>query len=228
MSVQPATTVARARNRRGEGALLRDEIVAAAVALLDETGDETSVTLRAVARRAGIAAPSIYRHFADQPGIMLAVVQQAFDELSADLRGGLAAAGDDPRARLFAVCTGYLEFARNHPGRYRTMFGGLWMPDLETSSLTEADLQALGDDVMGLLTDALDGCVAAGIATTTDLSADAVALWVGLHGLAHQQSVTVSFPWPSDIDERLIVALAHLTHDQGVSNCHIEPTVEPV
>ncbi|MDT7610426.1 MAG: hypothetical protein QOG96_4929, partial [Pseudonocardiales bacterium] len=59
----------------------------------------------------------------------------------------------------------------------------------------------------------LGECVAAGIATTTDLSADAVALWLGLHGLAHQQSVTVSFPWPPDITERLVVALAHLTDD---------------
>jgi AcrR family transcriptional regulator len=214
MSVEPA---ARVRNRRGEGARLRDEIVAAAVALLDETGDEKSVTLRAVARRAGIAAPSIYRHFADQPGIMLAVVQQAFDEFNAELRDALAAAGDDPRSRLFAVCTGYLEYARRHPGRYRTMFGGLWMPDLEASSLTEADLHALGEESLGLIAGVLEGCVAAGIATTTDLSADAVALWVALHGLAHEQSVTVSFPWPPDIAERLIVALAHLTESPSQS-----------
>lgn len=211
MPEQPATTTTRTRNRRGEGSRLRDEIVAGAVALLDETGDETSVTLRAVARRVGISAPSIYRHFADQPSIMLAVVEQAFDELEVELRGAWEAAGNDPRARLFAVCTGYLEFARKRPGRYRTMFGGLWMPDLEASSLTEADMQALGQGSMRLLADVLDDCVAAGIATSTDLSADAVALWVGLHGLAHQQSVTVSFPWPADITERLVVALAHLT-----------------
>lgn len=210
MSSEPMTAT-RTRNRRGEGAQLRDDIVTAAVALLDETGDESSVTLRAVARRVGIAAPSIYRHFADQPSIMLAVVQQAFDELNAELYGALAAAGDDPRTRLFAVCTRYLEFARRHPGRYRTMFGGLWMPDLEASSLTEADLHALGQVSMDVLVEVLGGCVAAGIATTTDVSADAVALWVGLHGLAHQQSVTVSFPWPADIAERLVVALAHLT-----------------
>jgi AcrR family transcriptional regulator len=211
MPEQPATTATRTRNRRGEGSRLRDEIVSGAVALLDETGDETSVTLRAVARRVGISAPSIYRHFADQPSIMLAVVEQAFDELEAELRGAREAAGNDPRARLFAVCTGYLEFARKRPGRYRTMFGGLWMPDLEASSLTEADMQALGQGSMRLLAEVLRDCVAAGIATSTDLSADAVALWVGLHGLAHQQSVTVSFPWPADIAERLVVALAHLT-----------------
>lgn len=211
MPEESTAAAPRSRNRRGEGGRLRDDIVAAAVALLDENGDEAAVTLRAVARRVGIAAPSIYRHFADQPGIMLAVVQQAFDELNAELRGALDAAGSDPRERLFAVCTGYLEFARQHPGRYRTMFGGLWMPDLEASSLTEADLHALGSGTLGLVVDALDECVAAGIATTTDLSADAVALWLGLHGLAHQQSVTVSFPWPPDIAERLIVSLAHLT-----------------
>jgi AcrR family transcriptional regulator len=200
----------RVRNRRGEGARLRDEIVAGAVALLDETGDQTSVTLRAVARKVGISAPSIYRHFADQPSIMLAVVQQAFDELEAELRRARDSAGGDPRARLFATCTGYLEFARTHPGRYRTMFGGLWMPDLETSSLTEADMHALGEGSLQLLAHVLRDCVTAGIATSTDPSADAIALWVGLHGLAHQQSVTVSFPWPVDITERLVLALAHL------------------
>jgi len=213
MSDEPAATATRERNRRGEGARLRDEIVAGAAEVLDETGDESSVTLRAVARRVGIAPPSIYRHFADQPSIMLAVVQRAFGELEAELRAELEAAGADPRARLFALCLGYLTYARTHPGRYRTMFGGLWMPDLEASSLTEADMHALGEPSLRLLADALGDCVAAGIATTTDLSADAVALWVGLHGLAHQQSVTVSFPWPPDITERLVVALAHLTDD---------------
>ncbi|WNV85786.1 TetR/AcrR family transcriptional regulator [Umezawaea sp. Da 62-37] len=205
-----SSTPTRARNRRGEGARLRDDIVAAAVELLDETGDETAVTLRAVARRVGIAAPSIYRHFPDQPMIMLAVVRQAFEELDEQLRAAVAAAGDDPRGRLFAIGHAYLEFAQRHPGRYRTMFGGLWMPDLDKTALTEADLAALGDATMKLTADALGACVAAGIATSDDLTADAVALWLGLHGLAHQRAVTVAFPWPVDIAERIITALAHL------------------
>ncbi|MEV0620610.1 TetR/AcrR family transcriptional regulator [Nonomuraea sp. NPDC050404] len=201
---------ARTRNRRGEGARLRDEIVAAAVELLDETGDESAISLRSVARRAGIAPPSIYRHFPDQPTIMLAVVQQAFAELEAKLRLALDDADDGPRARLFAVCEGYLDFAKQHPERYRTMFGGLWMPALEETSLTEADMAALGSECMALLREVLDGCLAAGLATSTDPAADTVALWLGLHGLAHQRAVTVAFPWPPDIAQRLITTLAHI------------------
>lgn len=50
---------ARQRNRRGEGAHLRDEIIAGASAILERTGSEENLTLRAVAREVGIAAPSI-------------------------------------------------------------------------------------------------------------------------------------------------------------------------
>ncbi|MFJ5924032.1 TetR/AcrR family transcriptional regulator [Kitasatospora sp. NPDC092948] len=201
---------ARTRNPRGEGGRLRDDIMAAAAELLDESGDESSVTLRAIARRAGVAAPSIYRHFPDQPSIMLAVVQQAFAMFEAELRSAQEAAGSDAGERLFAFCHAYLDFADQHPGRYRTMFGGAWMPNLGSSSVTEGDVSALGRESLTLLADTLGDCVRAGCATSSDPVADAVALWLGLHGLAHQRLVTVAFPWPTDIAERLITTLAHL------------------
>ncbi|MEU9891436.1 TetR/AcrR family transcriptional regulator [Sphaerisporangium sp. NPDC051011] len=203
----PRTT--RARNRRGEGGRLRDEIITAAMELLEESGDERTVTLRSIARRIGISAPSIYPHFPDQPAIMLAVVRQAFEELDRQLRTAGAHVGDDPRQRLHAVCHAYLDFARNHPERYRTMFGGLWMPTLG-DTLTEKDLTTLGSASLRLLAETLDDCAAAGVADSTDPPSDAIALWLGLHGLAHQRAVTRVFPWPNDIAERLITALAHL------------------
>ncbi|QHY96760.1 Nucleoid occlusion factor SlmA [Streptomyces sp. S4.7] len=200
----------RARNRRGEGGRLREDIIAAAVELLDEAGDEHAITLRSVARRVGIAAPSIYRHFPDQPAIMLAVVQGEFAGLRNSLLSSVEKAGDDPRRRMYAVCEAYLEFARIHPERYRTMFGGLWMPDLDDSSLTKEDLASLGDESMRILVDTLGECAAAGQSTSTDPSSDAVALWLGLHGLAHQRAVAESFPWPPDIADRIITTLARL------------------
>lgn len=211
MGDDTSATRVRVRNRRGEGDRLRHEIVAAAVDLLDETGDESAITLRSVARRVGIAAPSIYRHFPDQPAIVLAVVRSAFTELDEQLRTAVDTAGDAPRERLIALCRSYLEFALAHPGRYRTMFGGVWVPGLNESSVTGEDVGTLGRASMRRLTEALQGCVTAGCATSTDVSADAVALWLGLHGLAHQRAAAPSFPWPPDIAERVITTLAHFT-----------------
>ncbi|GAA5046700.1 TetR/AcrR family transcriptional regulator [Nocardia callitridis] len=201
----------RTRNPRGEGGRLRGEIVAAAVALLDEAGEPSGITLRSVARRAGIAAPSIYRHFPDQPAIMLALVRKTFTELDDRLAAAMDAAGDNPKQRLLAVCHSYLEFAQTHPGRYRTMFAGLWIPELGDSSVTEEDMATLGDKTLGLLAGALIDCVTAGYATSTDPGTDTVALWLGLHGFAHQRAVAPSFQWPPDIADRIITALAHFT-----------------
>ncbi|WP_211304272.1 TetR/AcrR family transcriptional regulator [Umezawaea tangerina] len=189
--------------------MLRAEILAVATALLDAGGDPRAVTLRAVARGVGIAAPSIYPHFLDQSAIVLAVVQQAFAELCEWLRSAVDAAGEDPRTRLHALCRAYLDFARTHPERYRLMFGGAWMPAAD-SGITPDQLAELGAGTLRLVADAMTACVDAGCCTSEDPDADAVALWVGLHGLAHQRAIATSFPWPADITERLAVPLSHL------------------
>lgn len=176
----------RRRNRRGEGGQLRSEILVAATELLDVGG--RPATLRAVARRVGIAAPSIYRHFPDQQALLLAVEQRSAADLVDRLH---AAADDDPRQRLIALCRTYLDFAEHHPERYRAMVG---VPAAAAELLTEC----------------LTACVAAGLSTSTDPGADAIALGVGLHGLAHQRTATRMFPWPADIAQRLTDPLARL------------------
>ena len=90
---------ARKPYRRGEGGKLRADILAAAAALIEETGSEQSVTLREIARRIGIAAPSIYEHFPSREAIVYAVI----DDLASQLRAAVAQAQDsqpDPLGRL--------------------------------------------------------------------------------------------------------------------------------
>jgi len=205
--------VDRVKNPRGEGGRLRAEILRAATELLDETGQEQSVTLRAVARRIGIAAPSIYGHFPNREAILFAVVAQAFAELTEALHAARAAAGADPRARLTAVTGAYLDFARHRPRRYRVMFGGVWdvTDAVRAAAVTEADAADLGRDAFTVVTDTLRECITAGVSTSTDPDGDAVALWVALHGLAHQQAVVPHFPWPPDLAARLVERVALLT-----------------
>ena len=206
------TTDPRPRNRRGDGRRLRGDILAAAAQLLDETGDEQAVTLRAVARRVGIAAPSIYSHFPDRQAILLAIVRDAFAELAAQLTDAEAVAAADPVSRLRAICAAYLHFAAARPQRYRIMFGGLWSAAdaLQDAALTPADAAELGQEALRVLAGSLAACVEADRSTSTNPYADAVALWLGLHGLAHQRALATSFPWPADVTDRLIDPLARL------------------
>ncbi|WP_284747897.1 TetR/AcrR family transcriptional regulator [Amycolatopsis sp. RTGN1] len=192
------TAPRRARNPRGEGGRLREQIVSAAIDLLDDGGGERAVTLRAVARRIGIAPPSIYAHFPDRPALLLAVARRGFADLAGRLRS-TAAAVEEPRQRLHAVCRTYLEYARHHPQRYHALFGDHWSTQ--------------GAEAMRILTDSLTACTASGDALSEDPATDAIVLWLGLHGLAHQRIVASSYPWPTDITRRLTVPLAHLVEN---------------
>ena len=206
----------RTRNRRGEGGRLREDILRAAAELLDETGQQESVTLRAVARRVGIAAPSIYGHFADREWILLAVVQQAFGELSEQLRDSAQSADStDPVDRLRAVSAAYLAFAQRRPQRYRVMFGGLYdvTGAVDRATVSPAEANALGQDALAVIVDALRECVDAGRSSSTDPGGDAITLWVALHGLAHQRAVIPHFPWPDDIADRIMERVALLDTD---------------
>lgn len=202
--------VPRARNRRGEGAQLRGDILRAAQHLLDEAGGQ-AVTLRAVARRAGISAPSIYPHFSDPDAILFALAQDAFAALEQELRRAQEASGD-ATGRLRATCTAYLDFARTWPHRYRVMFGAVWDAREARERFPERseELARLGTGSFAVLVDALAACVAAGGSTSVDPFADATALWVGLHGLAQLRAAAPLFPWPPHLEDRLVTQLARL------------------
>ena len=161
------TTTQRPRNRRGQGERLRGEIVAAAATLLER---HEAVTLRAVARQAGIAAPSIYRHFADRDAVVQGLADAAGAALLGVVRDGLAVDGD-AATRLRAACDAYLAGAARQPEHYRV--------------LAERMRTAAGDaGVVPLLVAAVEDCVDEGSSTSTDPAGDGRALAVALHGLA--------------------------------------------
>jgi len=112
----------RSRNPRGEGGRLREELIAAAAEMISESGDASQLTLRGVARRVGVAAPSIYRHF------------PALDDLK-------RAAG------LLAGCRAYCRFALSNPGVYRFMFGEHAPGRERRSGVGDAALAALAGSI---------------------------------------------------------------------------------
>ncbi len=203
----------RTPNRRGEGTRLRGDIVAAARRLLENSGNEDALSLRAVAREAGIAAPSIYGHFADREQILDAVVGEVFGELEAAVRAAVDAE-PDPVRRLESVCHAYLDFAADQPAGYRVLFGRSRGPVAEEEPREMSDLGGAG--AFGVLVEVVAAVRAghsaptgaAGGRVTPAVSTDATALWVALHGYAALRASVPVFPWPEDLLSVLLHRLA--------------------
>src|SRR5262245_55034044 len=96
---------------------LRATILKAAGKLLEKEG-LNALSLREVARRAGVSHNAPYRHFPDRDRLLAALAEEGFAELGRAL-GEAGKRG--PRERGEA----YVRFALTHPQRFRLMFGGV-------------------------------------------------------------------------------------------------------
>jgi AcrR family transcriptional regulator len=164
----------RQRNARGQGGRLRSEIVEASRRLIDDGVD--TLTLRAVAREAGIAGPSIYDHFANVDAIRDEVIRLCFDELieRLSIAGG---ADGDAEARLHAICTAYVAYGEEYPHRYALLYR--FVRTRERNAATGHG----GPRALQILVDSIADCAAAGLSSSTNPYDDAVAVWACIHGL---------------------------------------------
>jgi AcrR family transcriptional regulator len=207
VSTQIAPAQRRPRNPRGEGTRLRQDILDATSEILETTGSEEAVTLRAIARAVGIAAPSIYAHFPDREAILDQLCSDGFAELRATLEAAIVPFSD-PVDRLFAGCRAYLRYSAEHPRRYRALFD---FPEVRTRQ-RPVDLASMAEGLAALnvLVEGIADCARAGRSASKDHFADAVAVWVALHGLATLLAdSSPSFPWP-DQDELVTAIVGRL------------------
>jgi AcrR family transcriptional regulator len=167
----------RARNPWGQGERLRTEILEAASRMLGELGSEEALTLRAVAREVGIAAPSIYRHFANKAELVRAVLAREYEELARRM-GEAEAAVDppEPMAGLRAQLHAYCRFAMENPGHYRLMFG------IRQSPMPASSPRHPVWVVLDSLEAALRRCQEAGHRLRLALDKSVTTLFVGVHG----------------------------------------------
>src|SRR5215468_2482958 len=99
---------------------LRDELIKACVALIEVEGIG-AVSLRRVAREAGVSPGAPYHHFPDRAALLAALSDRGFALLAQDLTAARATA-DKPVAALSAMAHAYVGFARSRPAYFRLMF----------------------------------------------------------------------------------------------------------
>jgi AcrR family transcriptional regulator len=129
------------------GALRRALIDAASE--LAEDRRLSTVSLRAVARRAGVSPAAPYHYFADQAALWAAVAEAGFDLLDAALSAALASGPGDDVERLAALMSSYVRFALDRPQQFRLMFG------LSQGQETSASLRGAATRVFERVTEAV-------------------------------------------------------------------------
>jgi AcrR family transcriptional regulator len=96
------------------------EIVLAARELLDQHGTE-ALTMRRLADRLGIRAPSLYKHLPDKGALEAAVIATGLEDLAVALESALEAATDPAAEPLSALAAAYRAFALANPHLYVLM-----------------------------------------------------------------------------------------------------------
>ena len=153
---------------------LRRALLTAALHIVRIEGT-AGLTLRAVARRAGVSHQAPYHHFSDRAALVAAVAQEGFDRLADELARAQAAA-ENPVARMQESGVAYVVFAVRHPEHFRVMFG----PELADRSSHPELARAAGQVFEALLAPAALVLAAqpsggGGVGAT---------LWSAVHGLA--------------------------------------------
>jgi len=179
---------ARQRNPRGQGERLRDDIIEAASRLMADPA-APPLTLRGVAREAGVAATSVYLHFPDIASLVLAVAERRFGELVGlqdEVRDSIA----DPCQRVRAGCLAYCEFGLEHQGQYLVMFTNpLPMPaDMPPEEFP-------GRRAFQRVLDAVAECTGRA-PEDPEVFLTGQLIWQQLHGIVSLRISRPLFPWP--------------------------------
>jgi AcrR family transcriptional regulator len=125
---------------------LRSALVEAGLDILAEKG-LAGLTLRACAARAGVSHAAPAHHFRGLDGLLAAIAAQGYARFTEAMLTHRDKAGPDARARLIAICEGYMAFVQASPALFQLIFsrdfGDSDDPDLEVNSV--ASFQVLAE-----------------------------------------------------------------------------------
>lgn len=160
---------------------LHRALVDAALALVAETG-RWDLSLREVARRAGVSHNAPYAHFQDKGALLAAVGVRVYERLRATTTAA-AAGGRTAEETLVAVGRAYIAFGLGNVALYRLMSG----QGLSVDGRLPEPVRAAAEAARGVLRDIIvqggrDGSFDLDPDDGTDVAAAVVAAWSLVHG----------------------------------------------
>jgi len=166
---------------------LRRALLDAALHVLTEQG-LAGLTLRAVARRAGVSEAAPYHHFASKAALVEALVVETLQQLAQALQEAVQASTGTPLDRLVATGVAYVRFALDHRASfqilYRPELRHLSSPTSDSDGIARSPIDQAGMAAYHVLLDAIVACQQAGEVVPGDPLPLALTAWATVHGLA--------------------------------------------
>jgi AcrR family transcriptional regulator len=156
---------------------LANALLGAALEAIGEHG-VAAVSLRDIARRAGVSHGAPAHHFKDKAGLLTALATQGHLRLSETLSRARANHPDDSLEAFKATGVAYVMFAIEQRAHFEIMF----QPELQNRA--DAELASAGSASYQVLLDALNAAQSDGFISAQDTESQAIAAWALVHGLA--------------------------------------------
>ena len=160
---------------------LKNALIRAGIEILSKEGMQ-ALSLRKVAKRAGVSHAAPYAHFADKQALIAAIAAEGYRLLYATL----AAAQDsqpDPLDRLLAVAEAYVQFALDEPDHFAITFSGVVEAEKDYPEYVEQSKRCFA-----LVMAVVAGCQRAGRLAPGDIQLVTVSIWASLHGFVQLMS----------------------------------------
>ena len=190
---------------------LRRALVEAARRILESEGPG-ALSLRAVAREAGVSPAAPYHHFKDKGELLDAVAHVGWDMLGEAMIEAKDAAPNASVA-LSEIGVSYVKFAQNHPALYRVMYDC----SRDKDSLPES-MSSKEDGAYCVVRDAFRETAGPDY-PEADVELATIAAWCAGHGLAEMSSFNQFAPLKAALggdDAFLRAVLGHLGMFSGV------------
>lgn len=174
--------VSRKRTSSGD---IESLVLRSALQILEEQG-VGALTVRDIAKHAGVAPMGIYNHFAGKLDVIDALVRQGHIEFAKAL--GAIVTGSPEDQRLIDAGLAYRRFAHDHPRLYELMFMSSipsFVPSAETAEAMGRSIQVLINDIELLQ--------ARQQVRTGDSLALAQQVWSVVHGYVSLELFTINF-----------------------------------
>ncbi len=156
---------------------LKNALIQAGIEILASEG-VNGLSLRKVARKAGVSHAAPYAHFADKQALIAAISTEGFRQLYEQVSGVAGLYQGQAARQLVETAWAYLQFAQADPARFKVMFSGV----LE-SEKNYPEFVAISQQNFQLLVDIVTACQAAGVLRAASADLLAVSVWSLVHGM---------------------------------------------